>query len=69
MTYKGQVKGGIIVLEDPRCIREGAMVEVTVAAEKKTVGQRLMKYAGVGRGLPSDLAEEHNHYLHGLPKK
>jgi len=28
-----------------------------------------MKYAGVCKGLPSDLARNHDHYLYGVPKK
>ena len=27
------------------------------------------KFAGSVRGLPSDMALNHDHYLHGLPKK
>ena len=29
----------------------------------------LGKWAGKAEGLPSDLAENHDHYLHGAPKK
>ena len=29
----------------------------------------LGKWAGKADGLPSDLAENHDHYLHGAPKK
>jgi mRNA-degrading endonuclease RelE of RelBE toxin-antitoxin system len=32
-------------------------------------GRRLKKFAGAVRGLPADMAENHDHYLHGRPKK
>jgi hypothetical protein len=28
-----------------------------------------MKYAGTAPGLPADMAEQHDHYIHGQPKK
>ena len=35
----------------------------------RPAGQGLTKFAGAVRGLPSDLARNHDHYLHGRPKK
>ncbi|MCE9581581.1 MAG: hypothetical protein K8T20_03590 [Planctomycetes bacterium] len=29
----------------------------------------LLKFAGCMKGLPRDLADNHDHYIHGLPKK
>ena len=29
----------------------------------------LSKWAGKAEGLPADLAENHDHYLHGAPKR
>ena len=29
----------------------------------------LLKHAGTPTGLPSDLAEQHDHYIHGTPKR
>lgn len=37
------------------------------AADRFTDG--LLKIAARIEGLPSDLARNHDHYLHGLPKK
>ena len=31
--------------------------------------RRLKQFAGAARGLPSDIARNHDHYLHGRPKK
>jgi hypothetical protein len=72
MTYKGHVENGVVVLDPPGRVPEGAKVEVQLLAEppsRSTVGQRLMKHAGVAKGLPSDLARNHDHYLHGTPRK
>jgi hypothetical protein len=35
----------------------------------RATGQRLKQFAGAVRGLPSDMARNHDHYLHGRPKK
>ena len=34
-----------------------------------TIWEELRKLAGTAKGLPSDLARNHDHYLYGLPKK
>jgi len=34
-----------------------------------SAGRRLKEFAGVAQGLPSDMARNHDHYLHGRPKK
>jgi hypothetical protein len=33
------------------------------------LGRRLMKFAGVVKGLPRDMARNHDHYIHGTPRK
>ena len=35
----------------------------------RSVWDTLLEFAGTARGLPSDLAENHDHYLHGAPKR
>ena len=32
-------------------------------------GEALLEIAGTAEGLPPDFAENHDHYLHGAPKK
>jgi hypothetical protein len=32
-------------------------------------GEALIEIAGTAEGLPPDFAENHDHYLHGSPKK
>ncbi len=72
MVYHGHVRNGVVVVEGSPDLPEGAEVRVELlAAEEQcsTLGQRLMRFSGVLRGLPSDLARNHDHYLHGVPKK
>lgn len=36
---------------------------------QQPVTQKLRSLAGKGRNLPDDLAANHDHYLHGTPKR
>jgi hypothetical protein len=77
MTYRGRVKNGTILLDEPVVIPDGTAVEVVVPAveegsgdqQPRTLFEQLQSVIGKAQGLPSDLAENHDHYLHGLPKK
>lgn len=69
--YAGQVIAGVIVLENNAALPEGTRVRVVPLAREQTPatpGQIFLKYAGAAQGLPSDFAENHDHYLHGTPK-
>ncbi len=70
MKYTGTVKGGVVVLEGVT-LEDGTVVQVEPLerAPASTLGQRLKRFAGTARGLPPDMAENHDHYLHGRPKK
>ena len=77
MEMTGTITNGTVVLDVPYSIPEGTKVKVRVerAVEVKSemapsaVGKRLLKHAGTVAGLPADMAEQHDHYLHGTPKK
>jgi len=72
MVYRGHVRNGVVVLDQTHGPPEGAEVEVAVVspdAGESTLGARLMKFAGELEGLPPDLARNHDHYVHGAPKK
>ena len=36
---------------------------------ERSVWDALLEFAGTAEGLPPDLAENHDHYLHGAPKR
>ena len=38
-------------------------------SSQKPWGEALSELAGTAAGLPSDLAHNHDHYLHGSPKR
>lgn len=77
MVYRGHVHGGTIVFDDSVAPPEGAEVEVFVRAappvetveEPPTLNERYKSFIGIASGLPSDLAEQHDHYLYGTPKR
>ena len=78
MTYRGHVKNGVVVLEDKARLAEGTPVRVQPlkrtaskkkAARARTLGERLMRFAGSAKGLPRDMARNHDHYIHGTPRK
>jgi hypothetical protein len=68
MTYKGKVKDGMVVLEPGALLPDGTNVEVqTIEPRAGALGDRLMKFAGKVTGLPSDMAENHDRYIHERP--
>jgi hypothetical protein len=71
VSYTGKVKNGVVVLPPDVKLPEGTEVKVETVEPPKpdTIGQRLKRFAGTARGLPPDMAENHDHYLHGRPKK
>ncbi|MDM8004629.1 MAG: hypothetical protein QUV05_00540 [Phycisphaerae bacterium] len=72
MTYRGKVKGGVVVLEPGARLDEGAEVVVEPVADRDehaSLREGLLKFAGTVKGLPSDMARNHDHYIHGTPKK
>ena len=79
MVYRGHVKDGVVVVDDPVVLPEGLHVRIEIPTEEpnpvtageasQTLGQMLLKYAGKAVGLPSDAARNHDHYLYGTPKE
>jgi len=81
MTFQGTVQNGVIVLNGGMSLPDGTAVTIVPTAHENDLDQREpssigQKLAELGRwaetqpcDLPSDLAENHDHYLHGLPKK
>jgi len=72
MTYRGHIKNGSIVLDEPVALPEGARVEVAVDPTIETAPSFYDRFAdliGSCPDLPPDMAENHDHYLHGREKK
>jgi len=76
MSYRGKVTNGVVVLEHA-ALPEGTAVEVQPIGKRPakrrkaplTLSEKLLRWAGRGQGLPPDLACNHDHYLHGRPRK
>ena len=78
MTVRGHVKNGLVVLDTPTTLPDGAEVEVRLTGEDEQTGddaprttlyERLKPFVRRLEGLPSDLTENHDHYLYGTPKR
>ena len=79
MTLTGVVKNGAVLLENGRTIPDGTHVQVIIpdsavnqpapGGESRPSLAGLMKYAGCLPDLPADFAEQHDHYIHGTPKR
>ncbi len=74
MTLLGYIKNGRIELDQPLSLPEGTKVQIeildgTQEITGQSLGERLLKYAGRITDAPSDLADQHDHYLHGTAKK
>jgi hypothetical protein len=78
MTLRGRIERGVVVLEDPKALPEGTVVEVSpvetapqaVEGEKQpSWGEVFDDLIGTVEGLPADFAQNHDHYIHGTPKR
>lgn len=77
MVYRGHVQNGVIVVDEAVMLPEGAEVRVEVATianpqtsgeATKTLYDQLGPLIGAAKGLPPDLARNHDLYLHGQIK-
>ena len=70
MTYRGTVSKGTVILPSEAKLPDGTEVLVEpIEAANEPVGQKLMALAGILKHLPEDFAENHDHYVHGAPKR
>jgi hypothetical protein len=71
MELEGVVHNGVIVPDDATALPEGARVRIIMSpVEKpKPFGERFAQFKGALPGLPADLAEQHEHYRLGTPKR
>ena len=73
MSLEGTVINGQIVLDGGATLPDGMRVVVNQAEEKEGEAQPtllgLLKLAGIAKDLPVDFAAQHDHYLHGKPKR
>jgi len=77
MEFRGKISGGVVIF-DNGTPPEGSLVRVEIIApappmpesrDEPTVWEKLQAYSGTVEGLPHDFARNHDHYIHGGPKK
>ena len=71
MSITATVENGTIRLPPDAHFPDGTEVRVEVV-ERSTGGafdKRYAKFAGVVKDAPADLADNHDHYLYGAPKR
>lgn len=75
-TYMGEVRGGVVVFDSGTPPPpEGTKVHIEPiktaadAPEGPSLYDRLKPIIGSVQGLPPDLAAQHDHYIHGTPKR
>lgn len=72
MLLEGVVRNGRIELDPPQVLPEGMRVNVEPMAAPPTLSPlatMLLRHAGKASGLPEDMADQHDHYLHGTRKQ
>jgi hypothetical protein len=77
MNYDGVVHDGQVVLRVGDALPEGTAVRATIVPVKprktksaqKPTQKWLLRLSGALKGMPSDFAEQHDHYIHGTPKR
>ena len=85
MTYTGEVKNGVVVFDGGSAPPNGTKVQIVVpqagaavshqtgtdeaSPEARDLRQTLLKFAGKAKGLPPDMARNHDHYLYGVSKR
>jgi hypothetical protein len=71
MSVTATVEAGKIVL--PSCVTwpDGTVlrIEPVEKGEPKTLRELMKDFEGIADDLPSDMAANHDHYIHGHPKK
>jgi hypothetical protein len=76
MVYRGTVKNGVVVFEKGTELPQGIEVRIepcardeSVSSESPTLAEQFADVIGTVPELPSDMAENHNYYLHEAPKR
>ncbi len=71
MTCIGKTANGVIVLPPNVHLPDGMELEVRIpdaACANPTLAESLQEFIGIFEG-PHDLAANHDHYIHGTPKR
>ncbi len=65
LSIAGQARGPLRQAETHDRVEPSAPEQ----PEPKSLAERYAAFIGIIDGLPSDMAEEHDHYIHGTPRR
>ena len=72
MVFQGHIENGVAVFDEPVSLPDGLKVRIVPidaappkGADRKTLAERFKNIIGAVDDLPEDMAENHDHYLHG----
>jgi hypothetical protein len=71
MSITTTIEDGKVVLPPGVNWPDGTVVRIEQVEkdEPKSLRELLKDFEGIADDLPSDMAENHDHYIHGHPKK
>ena len=72
MMFEGTIQNGVVVLDLTEVLPERTRVEVLpqrTPDKKSALRERLLSLAGTADDLLADMAKNHDHYIHGAPKR
>jgi hypothetical protein len=77
MIYRGHVQNGVVILEEGAKLPDGLQVKVEPVETRArsdeqhatTLYERFKDIIGKVSDLPTDMAAQHDHYIHGTPKQ
>ena len=72
MSYTGTIENGVIKLPPEADLANGTKVRIEPiepVQDRNELTRRLRAIAATMPDLPADWAEEHDHYVHGTPKR
>ena len=68
LSFWEKVSKGTVILPPEATLPDGTEIRMEPVPSTRTLAQRLSDVITV-RGGPPDRAENHDHYIHGTPKK
>jgi hypothetical protein len=70
-VFLGHIENGMAVFDEPASLPDGMKVRIVPVDEppSATLAERFKSIIGAAQNLPADMAENHDHYLHGTPKQ
>ena len=72
MSYTGTVEHGVVKLPPQANLPDGTKVRVETFSPSATRAQLVDELRDIASSLPelpADWAEQHDHYIHGTPKR